>query len=196
MFDSPLEQIRAFEMEQGLPPGLVNSTVAGAGSGGAWARHERGELDTEAFLVAFADELAVAGYDVDTAELMRRIKAALRPRPQFLSAISRLREAGIGVAAVTNNWEPFGDDPIVSRFDVFVESVVEGVRKPDPEIYRRALDRLGCEPSSAVMLDDLGPNLKTARAMGMTTIKVEDPAEALRLLGELVGVDLAAADNR
>ncbi len=195
VFDSPLDEIARFEAEHGLPAGLVNATVA-ADDDGAWARHERGELDTAEFLVAFADELAAAGYAVDTAELMRRIGASLRPRPLMLAAIDRLRDGGLAVAAVTNNWRPFGDDPIVGRFDTFVESVVEGVRKPDPEIYRRALDRLGCVAADAVMLDDLGPNLKTARAMGMTTIKVEDPVRALRDLGEVVGLDLTGPPDR
>lgn len=196
VFESPLEEIARFEAERGLPAGLVNSTVVSTGPEGAWARHERGELGTEEFLAAFARELGERGYEVDTAELMERVQGTLRPRPLYLRAVDRLRGAGLRVAAVTNNWEPFGDGPVVARFDVVVESVIEGVRKPDPEIYRRALARVRCTAAETVMLDDLGPNLKTARALGMTTIKVEDPEVALGVLGELVDLDLVSGGLR
>jgi len=47
--------------------------------------------------------------------------------------------------------------------------------------------RLEVSPQESVFLDDLGVNLKTARALGMTTIKVGDPAEALAELSDVVG---------
>lgn len=82
-------------------------------------------------------------------------------------------------------------DDLLALFDVVVQSSVEGVRKPEPAFYERALERLGgVAPSAAVFLDDLGVNLKPARALGMATVKVTDPAEALRELSALVGVDL------
>ena len=81
-----------------------------------------------------------------------------------------------------------GDD----RFDVFVESSVEGVRKPDPEIYRRTCDRLAAKPAECIFLDDIGSNLKPARSMGLATIKVESPERALQELEELVGFALQA----
>ena len=50
--------------------------------------------------------------------------------------------------------------------------------------------RLRVEPAETAFLDDIGTNLKSARALGMHTIKVDDPAQALRELGALVGLDL------
>ena len=81
-------------------------------------------------------------------------------------------------------------------FDVIVESSIEGVRKPEPEIYRRALDRLSeavgrrIEATDCAYLDDLGINLKPARALGMHTIKVTEPAAALAELSALLGFAL------
>ena len=75
-------------------------------------------------------------------------------------------------------------------FDVVVESSVVGVRKPDPAFYTMACEALDVEPSACVFLDDLGVNLKPARAMGMTTIKVVDPDEALAELEAVVGFPL------
>ena len=79
---------------------------------------------------------------------------------------------------------------MAEHFDIVVESWLEGVRKPEPEIYRRTLARLGVAAREAVMLDDIGVNLKTALNMGMATIKVTDPIVALEELEALVGVSL------
>jgi putative hydrolase of the HAD superfamily len=72
-----------------------------------------------------------------------------------------------------------------------VESAVEGLRKPDPRVYELACERLGVRPQESVFLDDLGVNLKAARALGMTTIKVTDPAAALAELESVLGFTLA-----
>ena len=70
------------------------------------------------------------------------------------------------------------------------------MRKPEPEIYRRALDRLSeavgrrIEATDCAYLDDLGINLKPARALGFATIKVVEPGAALAELSELVGFPL------
>jgi putative hydrolase of the HAD superfamily len=74
--------------------------------------------------------------------------------------------------------------------DVVIESSKAGVRKPDPAFYKLACERLEIEPHDAVFLDDIGANLKTARAMGMTTIKVTDPDVAIAELEDVVGFPL------
>ena len=76
-------------------------------------------------------------------------------------------------------------------FDGVIESSLVGVRKPDPRFYEIACAMLEIEPAEAVFLDDLGINLKPARAMGMLTIKVADPALALAELEQVVGFPLA-----
>jgi putative hydrolase of the HAD superfamily len=91
--------------------------------------------------------------------------------------------------------DPAGDggpdqSAIFELFDVIIESSKAGVRKPDPRFYRMACDELGIEPSEAVFLDDLGVNLKPAREMGMTTIKVVDPSAALAELEAVLGFSL------
>ena len=74
------------------------------------------------------------------------------------------------------------------------------MRKPEPEIYVRALRRLSeavgrlIEAADCAYLDDLGINLKPARALGFSTIKVVDPADALAELAELVGFPLDGAE--
>jgi epoxide hydrolase-like predicted phosphatase len=110
----------------------------------------------------------------------------------MLEAIGRIRRRTIAVAALTNNWAGEQDrtHELHDHFDAFVESSVVGLRKPDPRIYLFACKSLAIEPSEAVFLDDIGRNLKTARELGMTTIKVEQPEEALDALSDLLGFAL------
>src|SRR5207247_7453795 len=97
------------------------------------------------------------------------------------------------VDSLTKYWVSEGrlpTDGLRTHFDVFVESAVVGLRKPDPRIYALVCRELRVPPSSAAFLDDIGMNLKPARALGMATIKVDDPDRALRELSALLGVDL------
>ena len=73
-----------------------------------------------------------------------------------------------------------------------IESQAVGLRKPDPRIYQLACGELGVAPAETAFLDDIGLNLKSARALGMHTIKVDEPDAALRELSALVGFDLLA----
>jgi putative hydrolase of the HAD superfamily len=73
---------------------------------------------------------------------------------------------------------------------VVVESSVVGVRKPEPAFYEIACRLLDVEPAACVFLDDLGINLKPARAMGMTTIKVDEPDVAIAELEQVLGLVL------
>ena len=192
--DSPLHAIARYEADHGLPAGAINGAVVAAGEAGAWSRLERGELTVEAWCAPFERDCRAHGVTVDGARLMRYIAEAGRERPSMLRAVARLREHGLRVGALTNNWAseaaPAGPHPIARHFDALVESRAVGMRKPDPRIYQLMCRRLGVEPAEAAFLDDIGTNLKTARALGMRTIKVDDPDQALRELGTLVGLEL------
>ncbi len=192
---SPLHAIADYERDNGIPLGTINRVVVDTAPGGGWSRLERGEISMEAFFDAFEHDCAEAGHSISARTMMGRIAETSMPRPAMLTAIGRIRERGLRTAALTNNWKPEsksesatpGLEPL---FDVFVESSVEGLRKPDPRIYELVCDRLGVSPSAAVFLDDIGSNLKTARQLGMTTIKVEAPEPALAQLSDLLGFPL------
>jgi len=193
VMESPLHAIARYEQDRGLPLNAINRAVAGAGDGGAWARLERGELTVEEFCAPFEADCRAAGIIVDARDLMARIGETTVPRPSMLEAILRIRRHGPRVAALTNNWLDGASTVgagLRREFDVFVESAAVGLRKPDPRIYELVCRELDVAPARAVFLDDIGRNLKPARALGMTTIKVDDPAQALRELGTLIGLDL------
>lgn len=189
---SPLHAIAAYERERGLPEGAVNRLVVERGEAGAWSRLERGELDMELFFEAFDRECADAGLALSARELMERVGGAAEPRPLMLDAVHRLRERALTVAALTNNWVGPEDRTQALRelFDHFLESSRLGLRKPDPRIYEHACEVLGSDPSEVAFLDDIGRNLKPARELGMTTIKVDAPEPALDALAEVVGFPL------
>jgi len=191
---SPLEAIAAYERERGVPEGFINRVVVTAGATGAWARLERGELTLEAFFPAFEADCAAAGCAISARELMTRVAAVTVPRPAMLAAIRCIRERGLLTAAVTNNWITDDADTVRgtlrTHFDAFIESAVVGIRKPDPRIFELACTALRVAASEAVLLDDIGANLKTARALGMATIKVGDPDLALDELEGVLGFPL------
>src|SRR5437899_302484 len=201
--DSPLHVLARYERERGLPANAINRVVVATVERGAWARLERGELTLQTFYAPFEADCRAQGIAVDARHLMARIADASVPRPRMLEAIRRIRAAGRRVAALTNNWvtdtpghEPLGQETTRSRldphFDVFVESAVVGLRKPDPRIYALVCERLGVPPARVAFLDDIGRNLKPARELGMATIKVDDPDRALRELGALLELDLVS----
>jgi putative hydrolase of the HAD superfamily len=79
---------------------------------------------------------------------------------------------------------------VMVLFDHVIESAKIGLRKPDPRIYRMMTETLGVEPGECVYLDDLGVNLKPAREMGMTTIKVANAPQAIAELEAATGLSL------
>ena len=196
VMDSPLHAIARYERAHGLEANAVNRAIAAAGESGAWARLERGELTAETFCAPFEADCRAHGVEVSGAAIMAAIAEAGVARPMMLEAIRRLRAQRLRVGALTNNWKRAGpeDDVIPHRlkdhFDVFIESRVVGLRKPDPRIYALACRELGVPPERTAFLDDIGGNLKPARALGMSTIKVDTPEQALRELAALLGFDL------
>jgi len=193
--ESPLHAIARYEQEHGIEPNAINRVVVAAGEQGAWARLERGELTDETFRAPFEADCRAQGITVDGRRLMARIAEASVARPRMLEAIRRIRAVGLRVGALTNNWVndvPRGTPdglPLRECFDVFVESAVVGLRKPDPRIYALVCERLGVAPGRVAFLADIGRNVHPARARGMTTIKVDDPDQALREPGGLLGLD-------
>src|SRR4051794_27505510 len=189
---SPLEAFDAYEQRVGLPAGVIRRINTTDPHSNAWAKLERGEVDPDGFAELFRAEAAAQGVDIDPYEILALLVG--EPRPVMVDALHRLRAAGLPVGLLTNNITPMPRDgelgEVLALFDSIVESSVEGIRKPEPEIYRRALDRLGVAPENCAYLDDLGVNLKPARTLGMHTIKVDDPHAALAELAQLTGVPL------
>jgi putative hydrolase of the HAD superfamily len=195
ILSSPFEAFTHYERSHNLPAGLLRKINATDPDTNAWARLERNEVDLDEFCALFEGEAEALGHRVDAREVLGLLSGELRP--EMVEAVRRCSER-LSTALLTNNVAGMGtgmgtrDDigGVLALFDEVVESSQVGVRKPDPRFYELACERLGIEPHQAVFLDDLGINLKPARAMGMTTIKVDDPSVAIDELERVVGFPL------
>lgn len=191
---SPFDGFAAYEREAGLPEGLIRRINSTDPDHNAWARLERSEVDRDGFAELFEAEARRHGHHVDAHRVLACLETTVRP--EMVAAVARLA-ATHRTAILTNNLvgdadpagrSPTGDMAAVKELvDVVVESSKVGVRKPERRFYEIACELLDVEPANCVFLDDLGINLKPARVMGMTTIKVVDPAQALADLEAVVG---------
>jgi putative hydrolase of the HAD superfamily len=191
---SPFDAFRSYEQRRSLPTGFIRSLNATNPDDNAWARLERNEVGTEEFCELFEAEARRAGYELSGSDVLNLLSGRLRP--EMVEAVRRCRER-LRTACVTNNFRSALETrtemaEVLALFDVVVASSEVGVRKPERRFYELACNMLGVEPREVVILDDLGANLKPARAMGMRTIKVVSPSDALAELERVVGIPLVA----
>jgi putative hydrolase of the HAD superfamily len=188
---SPFDAFERHEHAQGLPAGFLRSLNATNPHDNAWARLERSEVDFDRFCAEFEAEAVAAGGRVDARALFATLSGQMRPA--MVEAVRRCHQH-LKTGLLTNNFitpdTTSRQHDVFSLFDVVIQSALVGLRKPDPRFYLLACSELQIEPSAAVFLDDLGVNLKPARELGMTTIKVVDPTEALIELEAVVGFPL------
>lgn len=195
ILSSPFEAFRRFETERGLPRDTIRSINADDHHANAWARLERSEITHEEFDEHFAAEAAARGHAIRGADILGLLSGEVRP--EMVAALDAVIAAGYRTACLTNNVVsmPGQTRPevaeVLARFDAVIESSRVGVRKPERRFYEIACETLDVTPDECVFLDDLGVNLKPAREMGMTTIKVVSPDQALDELGRHLGLDLA-----
>ena len=194
---SPFEAFARFERERGLPADIIRRTNAANHLENAWAKFERAEVDIEAFDQLFADESRALGAEVRGKDVLPLLAGDLRP--EMVEALKRIGE-NFKTGCITNNLPANAIGSAAGRtlyiaevmalFDHVIESAKIGLRKPDPRIYEMMVETLGVNPKNCIYLDDLGINLKPARAMGMTTIKVASGAQAIAELEAAAGLKL------
>jgi putative hydrolase of the HAD superfamily len=193
---SPFEAFNRYELAHDLPLDFIRNVNATDPDTNAWARLERNDITPEQFDETFADESARHGHRVPGADVLALLSGDVRP--EMVVALDRVIAAGLTTACLTNN--VVADDrsgpahphvaEVMTKFDHVVESSKVGVRKPEPRFYEIACELAGVRPEHCVFLDDLGINLKPARAMGMRTIKVESSERAIGDLAAVLDLDL------
>jgi putative hydrolase of the HAD superfamily len=197
---SPFEAFNRFEQEHHLPPNFIRMVNAANSDANAWARLERSEMSLEEFDREFEQEAAAAGHAVRGFAVLELLSGDLRP--EMVEALRRCKEK-FRTACLTNNIKGSHESDtnnlgrraseiqaVMDIFDFVVESSKIGYRKPDPHFYEFACEIAEVAPEQVVFLDDLGINLKPARAMGMTTIKVTDSRQAIAELESALGLAL------
>jgi putative hydrolase of the HAD superfamily len=195
---SPFEAFARFEQKRGLPKDIIRRTNAANHLENAWAKFERAEVDVETFDRLFAAESASLGAEVRGKDVLPLLSGDLRP--EMVEALKRVK-ARFKTGCITNNLpaNAIGSASgrtlyiaeVMALFDHIIESAKIGLRKPDPRIYRMMVDALGVDPKTCIYLDDLGVNLKPARDMGMTTVKVVSAPQAIAELEAATGLKLS-----
>ena len=198
---SPFDGFSAYEKEADLPEGLIRKINSTDPDTNAWAKFERSQITREDFLELFASEAAALGYTVDSERVLQCLSTQIRPK--MVQTVERLSK--IYKTAILTNYlievseEDINPGPsrehlgsVSSVVDAIIESSKIGVRKPDKAFYRIACEVLDVAPKECVFLGDLGINLKPARAIGMTTIKVLSEPQALHDLGAVLNEDLTS----
>ncbi len=198
ILDSPFDAFLAYEVRAGLPRESIRTINATNPHDNAWARFERNELSPDEFVRQFEAEALDLGYDVDAREVLACLNVQIRPAmvraleicaSRFVTAL--LTNNVVTMQASSLDARESRDDglqSVLSLFDHIIESSAVGCRKPELKFYELACQRCAVSPNEVVFLDDLGVNLKPARAMGMRTIKVGDPNVALDELARVTGL--------
>jgi putative hydrolase of the HAD superfamily len=195
---SPFEAFARYEREKGLPADVIRRINGANHLDNAWARFERAELDLDGFDKAFALEARTLGHTVPGRDVIALLAGDFRP--EMIEALRRIKTR-FKTGCITNNvpanqagsaeGRSLYAREVMELFDHVIESAKSGIRKPDPRIYEMMCEALSVAPQACVYLDDLGVNLKPARAMGMITIKVETGPQAIAELEAATGMVLS-----
>ncbi|MFT7685223.1 MAG: putative hydrolase of the HAD superfamily [Candidatus Azotimanducaceae bacterium] len=195
---SPFEAFNRFEENSNLPKDFIRQVNSVNPETNAWAQLESNQITLSQFDETFAQEALSLGQTVRGQSVLNLLAGEIRP--EMIRAL-KLIKTKFKIACITNNVKPSSDQEpntvkkkemaaALSLFDLVVESSKAGIRKPDPRIYQMTCEALNILPTEAIFLDDLGINLKPARALGMTTIKVAEAGPALETLSNLLDMDL------
>lgn len=201
--NSPLLAFAKYEREHGLPEKFIGGVIKDNMHDNAWAKLERSEISSDEFDNLFKTESREAGHEMSGATLLGLLNL-ITFHENMITALERLQSAGFRTGCITNNmpvgtggWDVAEADKgragdILKSFDYVIESAKAGVRKPEPQIYEMMCEALDVGPNECIFLDDLGVNLKPAKAMGMVTIKVPllDVSPAIAELAIVTNTDL------
>lgn len=185
VFDS----FAAFCADEGLPRDTVRDLFMRDRA----AREALGDLETGRVTEAQFEARFAPMLGVEPAEgLIARLFARMAPDERMFDGVAAARRAGVRTGLVSNSWGDEGYDRarFAELFDTLVISGEIGIRKPAPEIYALAAERLGRAPERCVFVDDLAGNLKPARAIGMATVLHRDAETTLSELEAHLGISL------
>ena len=193
--NSPIEGFKKLEDTHGYAKGLITSINMNNPNSNAWAQSERGEINIDTFLSQFEKEALEIGQKINANEILMQLYGSLRPIMvnKIISLAKSKKYKLICLTNVLKGIKKFmpkereeAVNDILSYFDVIYESYKIGMRKPESRIYEYIIENLAIIPNEAVFLDDLGMNLKTAKKLGINTIKVVDPEESIKELDLLL----------
>ncbi|KAK3749022.1 hypothetical protein RRG08_056929 [Elysia crispata] len=195
----PFQQFKDFETLMGLPYGIVSKVLVKGWVDGPWGRMMTGQMTVPEFARVFCQLLSKEinrEIQEDTVVAFMSSYGNAQAYPEMLAAARSVRAEGLRTALLTNNC--YLDEgrtrtllPLErSLFDVVVESCVLGYCKPDRRVYNECLHRLDVTPDQTIFLDDQTDNVEVARSIGITSIKVNSPSQAVAELSRILDIPL------
>jgi len=193
--NSPIEGFKLLEEKHGYDKGIITNINMNNPDNNAWAKSERGEIDINTFLDEFEKEALSIGHKINAKEILQQLYGSLREnminKIKLLSTSKKYKLICLtnvlkGVDIFTPKERVEAVKNVMSYFDIIYESYKLSMRKPEARIYQYILKELNIEPQETVFLDDLGMNLKSARQLGINTIKVIEPNDAIYELDQIL----------
>ena len=156
-----------------------------------WHRAERGEVpitDLQELVTPIAAAEGMTFQGDEYAELMDDQTYSIVPGA--IELVGHVGDSPLRMGLLTNSVREFRPELEAAvdlvLFDAVVDSSIEGTRKPEPEIYCRATERVGVEPERILYLDDFDHNLGPARDLGWQVVHVTDPTVAFAQVRRLL----------
>ncbi|KAM7090175.1 acyl-CoA dehydrogenase family member 10 isoform 2-T2 [Ciconia maguari] len=197
LLPSPYKTAADWDAQNCIPAGTIQQAILSGGENSPSLKYTRGELTTVEFLQELGQqcfEIANVCVPVDSFLLDLIRNEMIKQLPIMAEAVQCIRAEGLKTALLSNNFCLLNGASFLpldrKHFDVMVESYREGMRKPDPRIYKLCLERLGVQPQESIFLDNSSQNLKAAAQLGIKTVKVDDPEVALKELETYLGFPL------
>ncbi len=193
--NSPIEGFKLLEEKHGYDKGLITNINMNNPDDNAWAKSERGEIDIHTFLEEFEKEALEIGQKIDAKEILQQLYGTMREnminKIKLLSDSKKYKLICLtnvlkGVDIFTPMERVNAVNHVMSYFDIIYESYKLNMRKPETRIYQYILNEINIKPEETVFLDDLGMNLKPARQLGINTIKVINPKDAINELDQIL----------
>ena len=187
---SPFEAFNEFEEANSLPKDIIRTINSENPDMNAWAQFESNSITIDQFNDLFLKEAKAKGFDIKGRDIIKLLKGSIR---ENMVIFLRELKSDFKLGCITNNVKSSSQEntdneteEVMSIFDHLIESSIVGIRKPNPKIYMMSCDALNVSPDQCIYLDDLGINLKPARELGMTTIKVIQPEDAIQEVRNLL----------
>jgi putative hydrolase of the HAD superfamily len=185
-----LGSFAAFQNETGIPTvalGEAMQRIAERDGAHPLFELEKGKITEADFLADMTDALEPElGHRPEMHRFREIYFEALDPNEPMIELMRGLRDRGFRMALLTNNvreWEPLWRSmmPVDEIFELVVDSAYVGMRKPEPEIYELAVERLGdgIAPRDCLFIDDVEVNVEAARALGMSAVHFQDNEQAI-----------------
>jgi len=192
------ETIQGWCLDQGLHHRAWGTTLSRHTEGRRlYLELEAGRLTQQEWNRSTASLLGIDDHE----NLMGRAWAKVRPAQDMIDLARSARRAGLKTALLSNSfgldpYDPYRTLGVNDLCDITVLSEVEGVAKPDPEIYRRTLERLEVPGERCVFVDDNPDNLPPAQALGIVTVIADGRPDLASRVGRLLGVPTRTSGDR